>query len=101
MSDRDICRSKKENNFYIEALAIPVKQKKESNRLGLRRSMFKKMGCQEMSYLGKALKLCRWKLVSSFDIGQAENLSYFTLKEGFGRNKMDRNLTIIGFRAEN
>ena len=100
MSDGDICKSKKENNFYIEAPAIPTK-KKETNGLRLRRLHVQKERVPRDVIFRKSLNsLRRWNLVSSLHIEQAKNLSFTPLTEGFGRNKVDRNLQIIGLRAE-
>lgn len=38
--------------------------------------------------------------MSSFDVEQAKNLSYIPLAGGFGRNKMNINLKIVGFGGE-
>lgn len=100
MSDRDIC-SKKQNNFYIEIPAIPLKQKKETNRLGLRRLYVQKEGVpRDVIFRNSLNTLCRWNLVSSLDVQQAKNLSCMPLTEGCGKKRIYRNLKIIGFGAE-
>lgn len=100
MSDRDFCRSK-ENNFDIEAPAVTIKQKKETNGPGLRRLYVQKEGVPRDVIFKKSLNtLCRWNMVKSFAVQQDKNLSYIPLTEGSGRNSMDRNLKNIGSGAE-